>query len=100
MLLLTQDWPSHKLVCKPGIKPTKSETESLVLHKSSLEKRGEKLTLDDEDLSSRGPGISVELPSLSGEKATLTATNISPEFLKQMREDVNNMAATKGGSSA
>lgn len=56
-----------------------------------LKEEGRRLTLEEEDLSVRDAGIVVDMPEVNGKKVTLTANNISPEFLKEMRDASNEI---------
>ncbi|EMD38090.1 hypothetical protein CERSUDRAFT_113225 [Gelatoporia subvermispora B] len=82
-----EDWPRHKPICKPG---SGIPTNAVVLHDSSatlqLDTPGESFDEDNIVNEEEGPGCQVDVPGSDGRQWTIKSQNLSPEFLRHLRD--------------
>lgn len=73
------------------------KVEAMVLHGRDmrLNEPGEAAAVKDEDSTFTSPGISVDLPlPLPGRRGvTITSTTMTPDFMKEIRDEIAVLAA-------
>ncbi|OCH88808.1 hypothetical protein OBBRIDRAFT_888846 [Obba rivulosa] len=86
------DWRQrHKRICRPG---SDIPVNALVLHDSSavlqLGKPGASFDEVDVVNEEEGPGTQINIPGPDGSQYTVKSQNLSPDFMRYLRDNVSN----------